>query len=170
MLFASFLVLVAGCGGGGKNSSATTSSPAGTRTRTVTLQNTTTSISAPTFASAKNCQALAGIAAKAAAAIEASGNATDVLKTEAAEMQALAQEAPSDIRGDFQTFSTAFSGFLQALQNAGYKLGSKTPPTAAQALAFAKAAKSFNTPKLKQAALHLQAWARQNCKGVHTGG
>ena len=77
---------------------------------------------------------------------------------------------PSDIRGDFQTFAAAFSGFLHALQSSGYKLGSKTPPTAAQAAAFAQAAKAFATPKLKQAEQHLSAWARQNCKGVHVGG
>jgi hypothetical protein len=85
-------------------------------------------------------------------------------------LQALAKAAPSDISGDFQTFAAAFSGFVHALQNAGYKLGSKTPPTAAQAAAFAKAAKSFNTPKLKQAEQHLSAWEHQNCKGVHVGG
>ena len=118
------------------------------------------------FASAHNCQALAGLAAKAAAAVEASGNSTNALQTEATELQALAKAAPSDISGDFQTFATAFTGFLHALQSSGYKLGSKTPPTAAQAAALATAAKSFDTPKLKQAEQHLSAWARQNCSGV----
>jgi hypothetical protein len=85
-------------------------------------------------------------------------------------VQALAQAAPSDIRGDFQTFAAAFSGFIHTLQASGYKLGSKTPPTAAQATAFAKAAKSLETPKLRQAETHLTNWAKQNCAGVHVGG
>ena len=136
-------------------------------TATIKLPATTSSSSgSPSFASAKNCQDLAGLAAKAAAAVEASGNSTNTLQTEATELQALAKAAPSDIRGDFQTFAAAFSGFLHALQSSGYKLGSKTPPTAAQAAAFAAAAKSFDTPKLKQAEQHLSAWAHQNCKGV----
>ena len=152
------VALVAGCGGGSKKSPSTSV--------TIEQQTTTSSSSgSPTFATAKNCQNLAGLAAKAAAAVAASGNSANALQTESAELQALAKAAPSDIKGDFQTFAAAFSSFLHALQSSGYKLGSKTPPTAAQAAAFAKAAKSFDTPKLKQAEQHLSAWARQNCKG-----
>jgi len=156
------VALAAGCGGG-SSSPATTHSEVGTVTKTT---NSGGSSSTPSFASAKNCQDLAGLAAKAAAAVEASGSSTDALQTEATELQALAKAAPSDISGDFQTFAAAFSGFLHALQSSGYKLGSKTPPTTAQAAAFAKAAKTFDTPKLKQAEQHLSAWARQNCAGV----
>jgi hypothetical protein len=113
---------------------------------------------------------MAELAAKAAAAIESSGNAATALQTESSEVQALAKAAPSDIQGDFQTFASAFSGFIHTLQASGYKLGSKTPPTPAQAAAFAKAAKSFDTPKPKQAETNLSSWAKQNCTGVHVGG
>jgi len=169
-LVAGLAALVAGCGGGGSSSSSTT--VVVKHTGTVTLQSTTTgsSGSSTSFASAKNCQDLAGLAAKAAAAVAASGNSANALQTESAELQALAQAAPSDIKGDFQTFAAAFSGFLHTLQSSGYKLGSKTPPTPAQTAAFEKAAKSFDTPKLKQAEQHLTAWGHQNCKGVHVGG
>ena len=100
--------------------------------------------------------------------LSAGGRAVLVLG--AGSLSVLAQAAPSDIRGDFQTFSTAFSGFLQALQKAGYNPSSKTPPTAAQVAALSQAARSFDAPKLKQAEQHLGAWAKQNCKGVHVGG
>jgi hypothetical protein len=166
MLVAGLVVLAAGCGGGGKKGPSTTLSAS----TVITNSGTTSSSSVPSFASAKNCQALAGLAAKAAAAVEASGNSTNAIQTEATELQALAKAAPSDISGDFQTFATAFSGFLHALQSSGYKLGSKTPPTAAQAAAFATAARAFATPKLRHAEQHLSAWARQNCAGVHVGG
>jgi hypothetical protein len=169
ILAAGLVTVAAGCGGGGKKSAATTSG-ALTHAGTTTLQNTTGSGPGPSFASAKNCQDMAGLAAKVAAAVAASGNAANVLQTESTEIQALAKAAPSEIRGDFQTFATAFSGFLHTLQSAGYKLGSKTPPTAAQVAAFTKAARSFDTPKLRQAEQNLSAWARQNCKGVHVGG
>jgi len=171
ILAAGLVAIVAGCGGGGKKSSSSTSPIAGAASTSVTFTATTgSSGSTASFASAKNCQDMAGLAAKAAAAVEASGNPMNALQTEATEVQALAQAAPSAIRGDFQTFATAFSGFLHTLQSAGYKLGSKTPPTAAQVAAFTKAARSFDTPKLRQAEQHLSAWARQNCKGVHAGG
>ncbi len=169
VLVAGLAVLVAGCGGGGNKGSAPPDNGI-THAGTTTLQNTTTGGSTPSFASAKNCQDLAGIAAKAAAAVAASGNSTNAIQTESTELQALAQAAPSDIKGDFQTFAAAFAGFQHALQSSGYKLGSKTPPTAAQAAAFALAAKAFSSPKLKQAEQHLSAWAHQNCSGVHVGG
>jgi hypothetical protein len=171
ILAAGLVTIAAGCGGGGKKSSSSTSPVAGAVSTTLTLTGTTgSSGSTASFASAKNCQDMAGLAAKAAAAVEASGNPTSALQTEATELQALAKAAPSDISADFQTFATAFSGFLHTLEQAGYKLGSKTPPTAAQIAALTKAARSFDTPKLRQAEQHLSAWARQNCKGVHAGG
>jgi hypothetical protein len=110
---------------------------------------------------------MAGIAAKAAAAIEASGNAGSTLTTESNELKALANAAPSAISGDLQTLATAFTGFVGALQKSGYKLGSTTPPTAAQAAALEKAAKSFDTSQVKQAEKNLRTWAKQNC---HVGG
>jgi hypothetical protein len=168
ILLAGVVALAAGCGGGGKSSSSTTL--AASTSITLTKTNGGGSGAEPAFASASNCQEMAGLAAKAAAAITSSGNAQTALQTEQTEIQALAKAAPSDIRGDFQTFATAFSGFISTLQASGYKLGSKTPPTAAQAAAFAKAAKSFDTPKLKQAETNLSAWAKQNCKGVHVSG
>lgn len=167
ILLAGVTALAAGCGGGGTKTT-TTVTPSGSVTMTKT--NSGGSGAEPAFASASNCRAMAGLAAKAAAAITSSGNAANALQTERTEIQALAKAAPSAIQGDFQTFADAFSGFIDKLQKSGYKIGSKTPPTAAQAAAFAQAAKSFDTPKLRQAEMHLSAWARQNCKGVHVGG
>lgn len=168
-LVTGLVAVAAGCGGGGSSPS-TTQSQVGTVTTGATTSSSSSSSSGSRFANATNCQQLAGIAAQAAAAVEASGGSGNALQTESSELQALAQAAPSDIKGDFQEFATAFSGFLHTLQSAGYKLGSKTPPTAAQAAALAKAAKSFDTPKLKQAEQHLSAWGRQNCKGFKVHG
>ncbi len=111
------------------------------------------------------------MAAKAESALAASGgNTASTLKTEATLLQGLANSAPSDIRPDFETMATAFTAFVGALEKAGYKLGSTTPPTAAQIAALTKAAKSFNTAKVTAAEKHLTTWAHQNCKGVHVGG
>lgn len=165
ILIAGVVALAAGCGGGGGNSSPSTDSS------TVTLTRTGGGSGAkPAFASAGNCRAMANLAAKAAGAIQSSGNVAHTLHAEAAEIQALAKAAPSDIHGDFQTLADAFSSFIDTLQAGGYKLGSNTPPTPAQAAALAGAAKSLDTPKLRQAEQHLQAWAKQNCTGIHGGG
>jgi hypothetical protein len=172
ILLAGFTALAAGCGGGGGSGGATNT---GNNTTNSAPPPTTSSSGSgggaePSFASAKNCEDLAGIASKAAAALAASGNASTSINTEATLLNDLANSAPSDIRSDFQTIAAAFSGFVSTLQNSGYKLGSKTPPTAAQAAALEKAAKSFDTPKLKSAEQHLEAWGKQNCKGVKVGG
>lgn len=163
ILLTAVVALAAGCGGGGKKTTSSSSAAPPAAGGGSGAQ--------PKFATAKNCRDLAGLATKVASAITASsGNPSTVLQTESNELKALAQAAPSDIRGDFETFATAFQGFLGALQKAGYKLGSKNSPTAAQIAALSKAARSFNTPKLRQAEAHLSAWASKNCKGVHVGG
>lgn len=166
ILLAGVVALAAGCGGGGDKSITLS---VNTTTRVPTT-NSAGSGAEPAFATAKNCRDMAGLAAKVASSVEAAGNGSKALQAEAAELQALANAAPAAIKSDFQTFSTTFSSFLGALRKSGYKLGSTTPPTTAQAAALAKASRSFDTSKLKQAEQHLNAWARQNCAGVHLGG
>jgi len=147
-------ILAAGCGGGSSPSSAGT-----------TQQTTTTGSSGTSFASAKNCRDFAGLAGKIASAMSpTSGDTQSAIQAESQELQALADAAPSDIKGDFQTFATAFSSYMQALQSSGYKLGSTTPPTAAQLAALATAAKAFSTTKLTRAEQHLSTWVSANCK------
>jgi len=166
ILVAGLVALAAGCGGGKKSPSTPTQTSGAPAAQPSSGTN-----EQPKFATAKNCQDLAGLAAKVASSITAtSGNTATTFRTEADDLQALANAAPSDIRGDFQTFATAFSGFFHALEKSGYKPGSTTPPTAAQVAALSKAARSFNAPKLRQAEQHLSRWANQNCKGVHVGG
>jgi hypothetical protein len=169
LLVAALVTVVAGCGGGKKGGA--------TATRTLVASTSITNPATPsqtsTFASAKNCRDLAGLATKVASAVTAtSGNPATALQSEAAALQALARAAPAEVRADFQTFATAFAGFLHTLEKAGYKPGAATSPTpdAAQARAIAKAARSFDTPKLRRAEQHLSAWAARNCKGIKLGG
>jgi hypothetical protein len=143
---------VAGCGGGKKKSAA----PATTAAATTTSAASTGAVT-PSFASTKNCQQLAALGAKMSQALQASagiGDEANIFKT-------LASAAPAEIRGDFETFAAAFSGYAKALSNAGIKAG-KTA-TAAQIAALTAAAKSFSTPKLQAAEQHLAAWGQKNC-------
>lgn len=158
LLAAGLVVLAAGCGGS-SNTSAPPTGPTTTQQATTTM--TTTGGGGGSFASAKNCLAFAGLAAQIAKAINPGGSSSP--QTAAQELQALANAAPSDIRADLQTVAGAFTSYIQAVQNSGYKLGSNTPPTAAQLAALVSAAKVFNTPKLRQAEQHLTTWETQNC-------
>jgi len=90
-----------------------------------------------------------------------SGNTEQTLANEGKLFQAMADAAPSDIRGDFQTFAQAFTAYGQALVKAGLKAGQT--PTPAQLAQLQAAAKSFSTPKLRLAEQHLSAWAGKNC-------
>ena len=164
------VLVVAGCGGGKKSSAppaATTAAGATTTSAGSTTAATTTSgkATAPSFASAKNCQQLVQLAAKVSAAVQASaGNGTSSLTAEANALNALANAAPSEIRGDFATFASAFVAYAKALDKAGFKPG-KTP-TASQIAAITQATKSFSTTKLQAAEQHLSAWGKKNCGGL----
>ena len=152
------VLVVAGCGGGKKKSAASASTAASTTTTTAA----STGAATPSFASAKNCQQLAALGAKLSLALQASaGTGLSKLGDEANVFKTLASAAPAEIRGDFETFAAAFSGYAKALSTAGIKAG-KTP-TAAQIAALTAAAKSLSTPKLQAAERHLAAWGQKNC-------
>jgi hypothetical protein len=157
------VLVVAGCGGGKKKSAAPTTTAASTAAAT-TIASTTPVV--PTFASTKNCQQLMTLGVKMSLALRSSSGAgLSSLDNEANVFKALASAAPSEIRGDFQTFAGAFSAYATAVTKAGLKAG-KTP-SAAQIAALATAAKSFSAPKLQAAEQHLSAWAQKNC-GIGT--
>jgi hypothetical protein len=158
------VAVAAGCGGGKKKSSAppTTAAGATTTAAATTAATTTTAAAAPKFTSTKNCAQLMALGAKVSQALQSSsGSASSRVDNEVNAFKALASAAPSEIRGDFQTFATAFAAYAQALAKAGFKPGKV--PTAAQIAAMTTAAKSFSTPKLAAAEQHLSAWAQQNC-------
>lgn len=153
------VLAAAGCGSGKKKSAAQTTTAAAATT-TSTSGAATTAL--PGFASTKNCQQLLAVGAKIAQALQPSAaGGLGSIGDEAKVFKALASSAPADIRGDFETFATAFTAYAQALAKAGLKAG--TTPTAAQIAALATAARSFNTPKLLAAEQHLAAWGRKNC-------
>jgi hypothetical protein len=164
LLAAGLVALAAGCGGSKSSAPPTTTTQQDVTT--VAMTTGTTPGGGGGFASAKNCRQFAGLATKIANAMSTnSGNPATALQTEAQELQALADAAPSDIKGDFQTIATAFSTYLQALAKAGYQPGvAVAAPSAVQLAALAKATKVFSATNFQHAAQHLSAWARQNCQ------
>lgn len=174
------VLVAAGCGSSKKKTAAhpvttttaaaaTTTSAATTTAATTTVAATTTATTpaAPSFASTKNCRQLASLAAQVAKSIQpTSGDLQGTISAETKTLQALANAAPSDIRGDFQTFASAFSAYGNALVKAGLKPG--VAPTAAQLAQLAAAAKGLSSAKLQAAEQHLSAWAQANCGGLAT--
>jgi len=154
------LAVVAGGCGGSKKKSAAAATTATNSAATTTAASTTQAL--PTFASTKNCQQLMTLGVKMSEALRASaGNGLNSVGNEANVFKALASAAPSEIRGDFETFAAAFSAYAQALTKAGFQAG-KTP-TAKQLAVLASASKSFSAPKLQAAEQHLSTWAQKNC-------
>ena len=152
-------LLLAGCGGSSKKAAST---PPATGTTSAGTTTTSSSAATPSFASTKNCRQLYSLGAKFAQALQsASGHAKVNFTTYATAFQAMADAAPSQIHGDFETLAHAFNGYAQALAKAGFKPG--TVPSAAQMAQLETALKSFNTAKLRAAEQHLQAWAQSNC-------
>jgi len=154
------LVVVTACGGSAKKSASPTTTAA------TTTKESTSKVS-PSFASTKNCAQLMALGTKMAQAMQPmSGNAQASITDEAKALQAVAGAAPEEIRGDFETFASAFTAYAQAFEKAGLKPGKV--PTAAQLVHMATAAKAFSAPKLQAADQHLSAWAQKNCGGAST--
>jgi hypothetical protein len=148
-----------GCGGSTKKSASETTAPAAATSTSGGASST------PSFASAHNCAQLASLAAKVAQSLQAqTGDVQATVENENKALQAMANAAPSEIRGDFQTFANAFQSYIRAIANLKLKPG--TVPTAAQIAQLADAAKQLDTPKLRAAEQHLSAWAGKNCGGV----
>ena len=114
------------------------------------------------FASVKNCSQLAALGKKAAASLAPTAGGTVNIETYAKELNAIANAAPSAIRGDFKTLSGAFLAFAQVYARADIKAGKV--PTAGQLAQLEAAEKSLTSPKLRTAEAHLEAWSKANCK------
>jgi hypothetical protein len=170
------VLLAAGCGSKKSSSSAPTTTAAAaseTTTEAMTTEAMTTTSSssssggAPSFASTKNCKELEGLAAKVSQSFQPNSSGELDLKKEADALDALADAAPDDIKGDFKTFADAFRNFAKAYGDTKIKPGQT--PTAEQIAKLTKAAQSLNTPKFQQATQHLSQWGSAHCGASSTG-
>jgi len=169
-------VLAAGCGGSSTPSTTVTKKKTATKIavskpKTTTKKapsgaggstSTSSSSSAPTFASAGNCAQLAGVGSQFAKAIAAAGSGGKYnLSAAVAAYRALANAAPSAIRPDLETLTSAFTAYAQAVGKAGFKPGQVPSPT--QIAGIEAAAKQFSDTKLLSAAKGIESWAAKNC-------
>jgi hypothetical protein len=156
------IALAAGCG--------SKKSASGTTTATVAAgsgSGSGSSSGSKSFASAKNCKELEGLAAKISQSFQPNANGELDLKKEADALDALADAAPDEIKGDFKTFAEAFEKFAKIYGDVKIKPGET--PTADQLAKLTQATASFNTAKLQQASQHLATWGRTHCGLSSTG-
>src|SRR6266511_4474016 len=146
---------LAGCGGGGSKSS----SPPKTTTTATTTAATSTTPSKTAFASTENCRQLANVGAKLSSALSGTGG-SDIQKAAKA-FHEYADQAPSEIRSDFQTIADAYTKIADALK--GVNLQSGQTPSAAALAKLQKLSTEINQAKLTKASQNIAAWAQKNC-------
>jgi hypothetical protein len=163
-------LVAAGCGSSKKSSAPTTTTTEATTTEsTPTTTETTTTTEATTTTESTNSSTTnfakgpcKDLAQKAQSAMTAAGAKGDV-GAAAKALKAVADQAPSEIKGDVVTIADVLQKYADALKSAGYTPGQV--PSAAQATRIAAAAQSLQgeQAKLTQAEQHITAWARKNC-------
>jgi hypothetical protein len=171
-LLAALMLVAAGCGSSSKNSAATTeaaTTEATTTTEAATTEEATTE--ATTTEAATTTSALGGLVAsgkckdlqnlgqKYSQALSGSGAGTDLKKT-AQVIQEFADDAPSEIKSDFQVVADYMSKIADVAGD--LKPGQTPSPTQLQKLQ--KLSTSIDTQKLTQASQNITAWVTKNCK------
>ena len=169
-LLAALMLVAAGCGSSSKNSAATTEAATteeatteeatteATTTEAATTEATTTSALGGLVASGK-CKDLQNLGQKYSAALSGSGAGTDLKKT-AQVIQEFADDAPSEVKADFQVVADYMSKVADVAGN--LKPGQTPDPATLQKLQ--KLATSIDTQKLTQASQNITAWVAKNCK------
>jgi hypothetical protein len=142
---------------------ATTTTAAATTTSaatTTTAAGTTTASSGlgalGALGSSANCRQLATLSQSMSKAFQGAGGD---LQKQAKLMKEFADNAPSGIKADFETYAAFFQKVADVYGN--YKPG--TTPDAATIAKLSQLSTSVDMTKLTAAAQHIAAWATQNC-------
>jgi hypothetical protein len=165
-LLAALMLVAAGCGSSSKNSAATTeeattevaTTTEAATTEEATTEATTTSPLGGLVASGK-CKDLQNLGQKYSQALSGSGAGTDLKKT-AQVIQEFADDAPSEIKSDFQIVAD----YMSKVADAAGDLKPGQTPSPAQLQKLQKLATSIDTQKLTQASQNITAWVSKNCK------
>jgi hypothetical protein len=96
-------------------------------------------------------------AAAAGAQTGGTGSAKAGFEQASAQFKALANSAPSEIRGDFKTYADAYAAFAVVLEKANYDV------TKISATDMEKAIRTFSDPKVTTAGIKIGEWITKNC-------
>jgi hypothetical protein len=171
-LLAALMLVASGCGGSSsKNSAATTeaatteeattteaaTTEAATTEAATTEAATTTSALGGLVASGK-CKDLANLGQKYSEALSGSGAGADLNKTAQA-LQEFADDAPSEIKSDFQVVAD----YMKKVADVAGNLKPGQTPDPATLSKLQKLGTSIDTQKLTQASQNITAWVQKNC-------
>ena len=161
-------LVAAGCGGGNDESAAsteTTTTEETTTSETTTSDETTTDGSTDTtdlsgILGDEDCLALASVGATMAQAFSGASGSTD---DNTAELEALADKVPDEIKADVQVLARAFATYADKLQDIGVEAGQT--PSAQQLQQLQTAIASLDQEELTAASQRIEAWSQKNCTG-----
>ena len=166
------LALVApGCGGDSSNESSAdaTETTVAAETTMTTEETTESSASASASASSSSsstgdlalggkCKEFAGVSQQLAASL--SGQTAD-LQQASKLFDEIADQVPDEIKADYQVIAENFKKIADALK--GVDLTSGEAPSPEVLAKLQELAQSMDSPKVKQATQHIEAWVQKNC-------
>jgi len=154
-------LLLAACSGTKTDVTGTPTGGAAATTAAGTAQATTTT-PAGLAASSKLCSDWAATAAQQAEVSgQPTGSSADTkadFDAMAAYMKALADQAPAEIKGDFQVYAKFWSDYAAVMAKANYDVTRMATDPEMQ-----KAMQAMSDPKLQQATVNIQNWMQKNC-------
>ena len=114
----------------------------------------------PGLASSGECRQLAELGAKLGEAI--SGTNQSDIESQVGFFQEFADQAPEEIRSDFQVLADAYSKIAEAVADANLQSGEQPDPEALQKLQDATS--SLDEERLAEASANVEKWVRENCQ------
>jgi hypothetical protein len=164
-------LVAAGCGGDSSNESSAdaTETTVAAETTMTTEETTESSASASASASSSSsstgdlalggkCKEFAGVSQQLAASL--SGQTAD-LQQASKLFDEIADQVPDEIKADYQVIAENFKKIADALK--GVDLTSGEAPSPEVLAKLQELAQSMDSPKVKQATEHIQAWVQENC-------
>ncbi len=167
---AALALVAAGCGGDSSDESAaeetaTTVAAETTMTTMTTEETTATEASTDTSASSSGdlalggkCKEFAGVSQQLAQSL--SGQTAD-LQQASKVFDEIADQVPEEIRADYQVIAENFKRIADALKGVDLTSGKAPSPEALAKLQ--ELSQSMDSPEVKQASKHIEAWVKENC-------
>jgi len=128
-------------------------------TATDTTGTDTTALGNLSFLTSAKCRQYVQLLSNYASALAGAGG-TDTEKAAQA-LQEIADQAPDEIKGDFQTLADAYSKIADALK--GTDLSAGQTPDAATLAKLAQLGKEIDSAKVSQASTNISTWLTKNC-------
>jgi hypothetical protein len=165
------LLTAAACGGDDDESAADTQAAAAATTsdadEATTAEETETaeeSSETPDFAGSAECRELVELGTKVSQALGGTGGPE--LENTQEFLDEFADEAPEEIRDDFQVIAEAYGKIAEALQDVDVSAGAQPDPEALAKLQ--ELSQELDQAELEEANQNITAWVEENCGTVTT--